>query len=75
MAITKRKVSISLDEELASALEAGSESLSAQVNEAVRVEFTRRRRRVLLDEMLDEFERCEGPVDEALVDKYMELLA
>ena len=75
MATTKRKVSISLDEELASALEAGSESLSSQVNEAVRIEFMRRRRRVLLDEMLDEFERSEGPVDEALVDKYMELLA
>ena len=75
MATTKRKVSISLDEELASALEAGSESLSSQVNEAARVEFTRRRRRVLLDEMLDEFERSEGPVDEALVDNYMELLA
>lgn len=75
MATTKRKVSISLDEELASALEAGSESLSSQVNEAVRVEFMRRRRRVLLDEMLDEFERNEGPVDEALVSKYVELLA
>lgn len=75
MATTKRKVSISLDEELASALEAGSESLSSQVNEAVRVEFMRRRRRVLLDEMLDEFERSEGPVDEALVSKYVELLA
>lgn len=75
MATTKRKVSISLDEELASALEAGSDSLSSQVNEAVRVEFMRRRRRVLLDEMLDEFERSEGPVDEALVDKYMDLLA
>lgn len=75
MATTKRKVSISLDEELASALEAGSESLSSQVNEAVRVEFMRRRRRVLLDEMLDEFERNEGPVDEVLVSKYTELLA
>lgn len=75
MATTKRKVSISLDEELASALEAGSDSLSSQVNEAVRIEFMRRRRRVLLDEMLDEFEHSEGPVDEALVDKYMELLA
>lgn len=75
MGTAKRKVSISLDEELVSALEADSESLSSQVNEAVRVEFTRRRRRARLDEMLDEFERSEGPVDEALVDKYTALLA
>ncbi|WP_419944080.1 hypothetical protein [Candidatus Poriferisodalis sp.] len=75
MSTAKRKVSISLDEELVCALEAGSESLSSQVNEAVRVEFTRRRRRVLLEEMLEEFERSAGPVDEALVDKYTALLA
>ena len=75
MGTTKRKISISLDEELARALEEQNESLSSQVNEAVRIEFTRRRRRVLLDEMLEEFERSEGPADEALVNRYMELLA
>lgn len=75
MATSKRKVSISLDEDLVVALEARNDSLSSQVNEAVRIEFTRRRRRVLLDEMLEEFERSEGPADEALVDKYMTLLA
>ncbi len=74
MGTAKRKVSISLDEELVSALEMESESLSSQVNAAVRVEFTRRRRRILLEEMLKEFERNEGPVDEALVDKYTALL-
>ncbi len=75
MGTAKRKVSISLDAELVRALEAESESLSSQVNEAVRIEFTRRRRRVLLDEMLQEFERSEGPSEEALVDKYTALLA
>ena len=75
MGTAKRKVSISLDEELVSALEAESESLSSQVNDAVRIEFMRRRRRALLGEMLAEFERTVGPVDEALVAKYTSLLA
>ena len=75
MGATKREISISLDEELVDALEAESESLSSQVNEAVRIECARRRRLVLLDEMLAEFERSAGPPDEALIEKYTELLA
>ncbi len=74
MTTTKRKVSVSLDEELVSELEAGGEALSSQVNDAVRNELARRRRQRLLDEMLEEYERMEGPPDEALVSKYMDLL-
>ncbi len=74
MTTTKRKVSVSLDEDLVTELEAGGEALSSQVNEAVRMELGRRRRHRLLGEMLDEFESANGPVDEKLVQKYMDLL-
>jgi post-segregation antitoxin (ccd killing protein) len=74
MTTTKRKVSVSLDEDLVAELEAGGEALSAQVNEAVRNELERRRRHRLLGELLDELEAAHGPVDERLVRKYMELL-
>lgn len=75
MTTRKRKVSVSLDTDLVSELEAGDEALSTQVNDAVRIELTRRRRHRLLDEMLAEYERVEGPVDEGLVAKYSDLLA
>ncbi|MDH4279090.1 MAG: type II toxin-antitoxin system CcdA family antitoxin [Acidimicrobiia bacterium] len=75
MTTTKRKVSVSLDEELVAELEAGGEALSSQVNDAVRSELARRRRQRLLDEMLEEYQRIDGPPDEALVAKYMDLLA
>ncbi len=74
MTTTKRKVSVSLDEELVAELEAGGEALSSQVNEAVRLELTRRRRHRLLADMLDQLELTRGPVDEKLVRKYLELL-
>jgi antitoxin CcdA len=74
MTATKRKVSVSLDEDLVAELEAGDEALSSQVNEAVRLELGRRRRHRLLGEMLDGLEETGGPVDEKLVRKYMELL-
>ena len=70
----KRKVSVSLDEDLVAELESGGEALSAQVNEAIRTELTRRRRHRLLDEMLDELEATHGPADERLVTKYLDLL-
>lgn len=73
-AVAKRKVSVSLDEDLVSQLEAGGESLSAQVNAALRREWERRRRRELLGEMLDRLDAEHGPVDPALVDKYLRLL-
>jgi len=75
MTSTKRKVSVSLDQELVAELEAGGEALSSQVNEAVRRELARRRRHQLLDEILHDYEQSAGPPDEPTVTKYMELLA
>lgn len=75
MTRTKRKVSVSLDEDLVAELEAGGEALSSQVNEAVRLELQRRRRHRLLGEMLDDLEAAHGPPDETVVRRYMELLA
>ena len=74
MTTTKRKVSVSLDEDLVAELEAGGEAVSTQVNEAIRAELSRRRRHRLLDEMLAELEDIHGPADERLVQKYMDLL-
>ena len=74
MTTTKRKVSVSLDEDLVAELEAGGEAVSAQVNEAIRAELSRRRRHRLLDEMLTELEATHGPANERLVQKYMDLL-
>ena len=68
-------MSVSLDEDLVAELEAGGDALSSQVNDAVRLELTRRRRHRLLGEMLDGLESADGPVDEELVRKYMDLLA
>lgn len=74
MTTTKRKVSVSLDEDLVAELEAGGDTLSAQVNDALRHELERRRRHRLLGEMLDDLDAADGPVDEKLVAKYIELL-
>lgn len=70
----KRKVSVSLDEDLVTELEAGGEALSTQVNDALRAELARRRRHRLLDELLVELEARHGPADEVLVGKYLDLL-
>ena len=70
----KRKVSVSLDEDLVAELEAADEALSGQVNEAIRAEVERRRRNRLLTGMLDSLDAEYGPVDQALVAKYTELL-
>lgn len=75
MTATKRKISVSLDEHLVAELEAGGEALSGQINEAVRAEIERRRRRRLLSEFLDALDTERGPVDEQLVSKYTRLLA
>jgi post-segregation antitoxin (ccd killing protein) len=71
---TKRKVSVSLDEDLVEELEREEQGLSAQVNQALRTELERRRRGRLLVELLDQLDSEHGPVDEALVRKYTELL-
>ena len=67
MQTAKRKISVSLDQELVSELERSSESLSAQVNTAVRKTLEHRRRQRLLAELLDGLDAEFGPVDEALV--------
>src|ERR1700753_3010579 len=70
----KRKVSVSLDEDLVAELEAADEALSGQVKEAIRGESERRRRNRLLTDMLDSLDAKYGPVDEALIAKYTGLL-
>ncbi len=75
MTMTKRKLSVTLDEDLVAELEVGGEAVSSQVNEAIRHELERRRRHRLLSEMLADLEATEGPVDEQLVQKYLGLLA
>lgn len=74
MSTMEQTVSVSPDEKLVRVLEAESEPLSSQVNEAVCIELTRHRHRARLHEMLEDFERSKDPDDEALVDKYTELL-
>jgi antitoxin CcdA len=74
MTTTKRKISVSLDEDLVEELEAGGETVSAQVNEAIRADLSRRRRFRLLEQMLDELEVSHGPANEKLVQKYIDLL-
>ena len=74
MTLDKRKVSVSLDEDLVAELEREEEGLSTQVNMAVRVELERRRRNRLLTELLAELDAKYGPVDDSLVEKYVGLL-
>jgi antitoxin CcdA len=75
----KRKVSVTLDADLVAAMEAeDGTTLSAEVNSALRAEFTRRQRQQaladLLDHLADERGRLDTPEDEAEVRRYMRLL-
>ena len=75
----KRKVSITLDADLVEAMEADSNTtLSAELNSALRAEFTRRRRQQaltdLLDRLADERGHLDTPADEAEIARYMRLL-
>jgi hypothetical protein len=75
----KRKVSITLDADLVAAMEADdSTTLSAEVNSALRAEFTRRKRQQalanLLDRLADERGSLDTPEDEAEIARYMRLL-
>ena len=77
--VAKRKVSITLDADLVEALEAeGGESLSAEVNSALRAELARRRRQQALGEFLDHLAEERGsldtPEDKAEIARYMRLL-
>jgi post-segregation antitoxin (ccd killing protein) len=71
MTLAKRKVSISLDEDLVEELEREGHALSTQVNAAVRAEIEHRRRQRLLVELLDQLDAKHGPVEESLVEKYL----
>jgi antitoxin CcdA len=75
----KRKVSITLDADLVALVEAESgTTLSAEVNSALRAEFTKRRRERALADLLDhlagERGRLDTPEDEAEIARYMRLL-
>ena len=76
---SKRKVSVTLDADLVAAVEAdGSTTLSAEVNSALRAEFTKRKRQQaladLLDHLADERGRLDTPEDEAEIARYVRLL-
>lgn len=75
----KRKVSVTLDADLVAALESSEgTTLSAEVNSALRAEFTRRKREQALADLLDhlagERGRLDSPEDEAEITRYMRLL-
>jgi len=76
---SKRKVSVTLDADLVAAVEAdGSTTLSAEVNSALRAEFTKRKRQQaladLLDHLADERGPLDTPEDEAEIARYVRLL-
>lgn len=73
MNAAKRKISVSLDADLVAELEQARQSLSAQVNTALRLDLDRRRRQRLLDEMLNELDQQYGPPEEARIEHYMRL--
>ena len=72
--MAKRKVSLRLDEDLVAELQDADETLSAQINEAVRLEVERRKRNRHLQEYLDSLDAQYGPVDPELIEKFKELL-
>lgn len=74
----KRKVSLTLDADLVDELQrAPDETLSAQVNVAIRHEVDRRRRQRALRALLDELDAVHGSLtddDEVEVRRYQALL-
>jgi hypothetical protein len=78
MTTTKRKLSLTLDDELLVFLERNSEALSSQVNEALRNEVARQRNQEALSALLDRLSREDGPLDsprdEEEIANYMRLL-
>ncbi len=78
MTTTKRKLSLTLDEDLLVFLERNAEALSAQVNDALRNEVARQRQRQALGVLLERLDREDGPLDtpkdEAEIARYMRLL-
>ncbi len=59
----KRKVSLTLDEDLVAEIEGGDEGLSAGVNAALRSALVERRRQRALTELLDRLEAERGRLD------------
>lgn len=78
MPSTKRKLSVSLDDDLVAELEQNSDALSIQVNAAVRNEVALRRRQKALALFLERLDEQSGPLDsvedEAEIARYMRLL-
>lgn len=74
MTLPKRKISVSLDSDLVSVLERNERSLSAQINDALRVEMERQKRQRWLSDYLDRLDEEHGPVEEELMGKYRRLL-
>ena len=74
----KRKVSLSLDEELIAELASDDEGLSSQVNDAVRAEVDRRRQQRALEMLLAHLDESDGSLDseadEAEIMRFMRLL-
>lgn len=70
----KRKVSLSLDEEVVSELEESEGTLSSQVNAALRDLVERRRQMRRLEAFLGQLDQQRGPVPDALVQQYLSLL-
>lgn len=71
----KKKVSVTIDEDLIEYLEASDENLSGQINDAIRKVIEAKRRNEALKAWLDEMDELYGPVDEQLVQHYMDLLS
>lgn len=74
MTAAKRKVSVSLDADLLAELGAVDESLSKQVNDALRDTLERRTRQRLLAELCADLDAEHGAVSEKLIAKYEALL-
>ena len=78
MTTTKRKLSLSLDDDLVAALETNTEALSAQVNEAIRHEVARRQREHALQALLGRLDAEAGALDteedEREIARFMRLL-
>jgi hypothetical protein len=78
MTTTKRKLSLTLDDDLLVFLERNPDALSTQVNEALRNEVARQKQHLALGDLLDRLSATDGaldtPEDEAEIARYMRLL-
>lgn len=74
MTAAKQKVSVSLDADLLAELREFDQSLSKQVNDALRDTLERRTRQRLLAELCADLDAEHGAVSEKLIAKYEALL-